>query len=90
MKSLHIHIDRLVIDGLPPRQQRQFVRALEAQLESQLPQLASQAFSSGRTSQRIARVNAGPMRMETTPERAATQVASALRGAIAGKGNGRA
>jgi len=90
MKSLHIHIDRLVVEGLAPAQQRQFVRALEAQLESQLPQIASQAFASGRSSQRIARVMASPMRTATTPERAATQVASALRGAIAGKGNPRA
>jgi hypothetical protein len=90
MKELHIHIDRLVVDGLPRSQQRQFVRALEAQLETQLPQLASQAFASGRSSQRIARVSAGPMRTGTTPERAAIQVASALRGAISGKGNPRA
>jgi len=89
-RRLHLHIDRLVVEGLPAGQQRQFVRALEAQLEAQLPDVASQAFANGNQSQRIPRVQAGPMRAGLTPESAAARVTTALRGAIAGKGNSRA
>ncbi len=88
-RALHIYIDRLVVEGLAPGAQRQFIRALESQLETQLPQLAGPAFSNSRQSQHIPRVNAGELRAGSTPERAATQITSALRTAIAGKGNTR-
>ena len=89
-KALHIHIDRLLVEGLTAGQQRRFVRALETQLEAQLPQLAGQAFASGRPSQHIPRLNVAAPGSGSSPERAASQITSALRGAIAGKGNSRA
>jgi hypothetical protein len=87
-KALHIHIDRLVVEGLEPGSQRQFVGALEAQLATHLPQLAEPAFSGGQ-SHSIPRVNAGEMRAGSTPERAATQITTALRSAITAGGTTR-
>jgi hypothetical protein len=88
-RTLHIHIDRLVVEGLAPSAQRQFLSALETQLEAHLPECARPALASGRPSQRIARVSAGEMPAGSTPQRAATQITTALRGAITGKGNTR-
>ncbi len=87
-KALHIHIDRLVVEGLPAGSQRQFVAALETQLSTHLPQLAEPAFSRGE-SQSFPRVNAGEMRAGSTPERAAAQITTALRGAITAGGTTR-
>lgn len=89
-RALHIHIDRLVLDGLPPSSEKQFIGALESQLEAQLRDLAKPAFEGGSRSRRISRLNAGEMRAGATAEAAANQVTSALRSAIAGKGNVRA
>ena len=89
-RALHIHIDRLVLEGLPPSSQKQFVRALESRLEAQLPDLAEAAFAGGSQSRRISHLNAGEMRASATPAAAASQITTALRSAIAGKGNGRA
>lgn len=79
MKSLHLHIDRIVVEGLPESGQRRFRRALEFELqqlaESGVP--ASIAESSIR--KRIQAVNAGPLRPGTTPEQAAAQVARSIR-----------
>jgi hypothetical protein len=87
-KALHIHIDRLVVEGLAPNAQRQFVSALETQLAAHLPELAKPAFFRGQ-SQSIARVNAGEMRAGSTPERAATQITTALNKAITAGGTTR-
>lgn len=89
-KTLHIHIERLIVDGLAGGQQRQFVRALESQLETQLPDLAADAFASGSASRRIPRVNAGQVRASATPASMASRITAALRQTIAGKGNPRA
>jgi len=87
-RALHLHIDRLVVDGLPAQGKQRFVRALEAQLTRLAQDGMPTAFAVGRA-RRIASLDAGPMRAGATPEQAAAQVTAALRGSLAGKGAGR-
>jgi hypothetical protein len=78
MNSLYLHINRIVVDGLPESGQRRFVRALEAELR----QLAESGMADGsRRSmrQRIQALAAGQLRPGATPEQAAAQVARSIR-----------
>jgi len=91
-RTLHLHIDRLVVEGLPARSDKSFARALEAQLAKLASHGLQDAF--GRASRRrIASLDAGVMRAGATPEQAAAQVGDALRRGLgasaAGKGAGR-
>jgi hypothetical protein len=89
-RTVHIHIERLVVDGIDARGQNRFVRALEAQLaESAHQASAGGAFAGDGVMRQIGRVDAGEMRAGATPERAAGQVARAIGTAIEGKGRGR-
>jgi hypothetical protein len=89
-QTVHIHIERLVVDGIDARGQQRFVRELEAQLaESALGAAAAGAFAGNGLERRIGRVDAGEMRAGATPERAAGQVAKAVGSAIEGRGRGR-
>jgi hypothetical protein len=89
-RTVHIHIERLVVDGIDGRGQHRFVRALEAQLtEAARGAAAAGVFAGDGLAHRIGRVDAGEMRAEATPERAAGQVAKAVGIAIEGKGRGR-
>lgn len=89
-RVVHIHIDRLVVDGIDARGEKRFVRALEAQLaESAREAAAAGAFAGGALVQQISRVDAGEMRAGATPERAARQISKAIGTAIEGKGRGR-
>jgi hypothetical protein len=84
-RTVHIHIDRLVVDGIDARGQQRFVRALEAQLaEAARGAAAAGVFAGDGVMRRIRRVDAGEMRAGTTPERAAGQVATAVGTAIEG------
>jgi hypothetical protein len=89
-RTVHIHIDRLVVEGIDARGQQRFVRALEAQLAEAARGAATVgAFAGNGLMRRIGRVDAGEMRAGATPERAAAQVASAVGAAIEGRGRGR-
>ena len=89
-RTVHIHIDRLVVDGIDARGQQRFVRALEVQLaEAVRGADAAGAFRGDGSTRHIGRVDAGEMRAGSTPERAAGQVAKAVGTAIHGKGRGR-
>ena len=89
-QTVHIHIERLVVDGIDARGQQRFVRALEAQLAESARGAAAGGVSAGDgVMRRIGRVDAGEMRAGATPERAAGQVAKAVGAAIEGKGRGR-
>jgi hypothetical protein len=89
-RTVHIHIDRLVVDGIDAGGQQRFVRALEAQLaEAARGAAAGGAFAGTGLTRRIGRVDAGEMRAGATPERAAGQVAKAVGAAIEGRGRGR-
>jgi hypothetical protein len=89
-RTVHIHIERLVVDGIDARGQQRFVAALEAQLaEAACGAAAAEAFAGDGVMRRIGRVDAGEMRSGATPERAAGQVAKAVGTAIEGRGRGR-
>jgi hypothetical protein len=89
-RIVHIHIERLVVDGIDARGQQRFVRALEAQLaESARGAVAVGVFAGDGVMRRIGRVDAGEMRAGTTPEHAAGQVAKAVGTAIEGRGRSR-
>ncbi len=87
-RTLNLHIDRLVVEGLPAHSEKRFVRALEAQLTKLASQGMPEAFGRGHM-RRIASLDAGVMRAGTTPEQAAAQVTAALHSNLAGKGAGR-
>jgi hypothetical protein len=78
MKSLHLHIDRIVVEGLPESGQRRFMRALEAQLHELADGGIADAFTRN-TRKRIQALNAGQLRAGATPEQAAAQVVRSIR-----------
>lgn len=84
MKSLHLHIDRIVVEGLPEAGQRQFASALRAQLHEFAQSGIADEFS-GPARRKIAALNAGQLRAGTTPSQAALQVVQALRQDIGAK-----
>jgi hypothetical protein len=86
MKLLHLHIDRIVVEGLPEAGQRQFASALRAQLREFAESGIANQFS-GRVRRKIASLNAGQLRAGTTPSQAAMQVVQALRQNIGAKGS---
>jgi hypothetical protein len=89
-RTVHIHIERLIVDGIDARGQQRFVRALEAQLaESARAAAEARVFAGDAIMRHIGRVDAGEMRAGATPEHAAGQVAKAVGTAIEGKGRGR-
>jgi hypothetical protein len=77
MRSLHLAIDHILVEGLPVSGQRQFVTALEARLR-ELPAIGipEELAGSGRT--RIDWLSAGQLRPQATPAEAATQVANSI------------
>ncbi|HWG19559.1 MAG TPA: hypothetical protein VG225_03450 [Terracidiphilus sp.] len=82
MKSLHLHIDRIVVEGLSAADQRQFAAALEAQLRD----LAGSGIAnqlSGNVRRRMASLDAGWLRPGATPKQAAMQVVESIRQSIA-------
>jgi hypothetical protein len=92
MKSLHLHIDRIVVEGLSQVGQRRFASALEAQLrtmaESETGEgdLLNQFTRS--TRKRIPALSAGQLRPGASPEQAAAQVVRSIRQSIGGGGQG--
>ena len=87
-RTLHLHINRLVVEGLPAHSEKRFVRALETQLTKLAYEGMHEAFG-GVCARRIASLDAGTLRVGTTPEQAAAQVTAALSSGLAGKGTGR-
>ncbi len=85
-RSLHIHIGRMVVEGLPAGQQR-FVRALETQLAKMASDGLPNVFTGG--ARHIAALDAGLVRTGATPEQVAAKVIAALRMGLAGKGANR-
>jgi hypothetical protein len=87
-RTLHLHIDRIVVEGLPASRQHQFVRALEGQLTQMAENGLDTAFT--RCEQhRIASLNAGQLRPGATAEQAAAQVVNSLTQSISAGGEAR-
>jgi hypothetical protein len=81
MKSLHLHIDRIVVEGLPEAGARQFRSALEAQLRELAESGIADRFS-GNVRKRIQSLDAGQLRPGATPAQAAAQIAKSIRQGI--------
>jgi hypothetical protein len=81
MKSLHISIDRLVIEGLAPSQQKALLAELRRQLNAWASGGLPEAFAV-RNRLRLDRLDAGALRPGASPAQAAAQVVQGLRGAI--------
>jgi hypothetical protein len=88
-RTVHIHIGRLVVDGVDGPGQQRFMRALETELaELARGAAAAGVFASHEGMRQIGRVDAGEMRAGATPERAAGKVAKAVGSAIRGRRRG--
>jgi hypothetical protein len=78
MKSLHLAIDRIVVDGLPASGRHRFVSALQQRLREAAQNGISEEF--GRDAdKRIQSLSAGRLRPKATPDEAAQQVVNAIR-----------
>ncbi|HWE85322.1 MAG TPA: hypothetical protein VG267_10290 [Terracidiphilus sp.] len=75
MKSVHLHIDRITVDGLSAGEQRQFARALETKLRA----LAVADGVADGGDRNLGAVNAGVLRRGAGANQAATQVVNAIR-----------
>jgi hypothetical protein len=89
MKSLHLRIDRMVVEGLPEAGQRRFAGALERRLREMARSGLADEFT-GNTRKRIAALDAGQLRPGATAEQAAAQVADSIRRSLGAPGNGMA
>jgi hypothetical protein len=78
MKTLHLHIDRIVVEGLPEANHRQFLSALETQLHELAEGGIANQFS-GNTRKRLQSIDAGQLRPGASPAQVAAQVANAIR-----------
>ena len=87
-RALHLHIDRLVVEGIPAQGRQRFLGALESQLTKLASEGLRDALAGGRK-RRIAALDAGVLRAGATPEQAAAQVTAALRNGLAGRRAGR-
>ena len=91
MKAVHLHIDRIVVDGLPEARQRQFARALDEQLRQWAASGAASEMTGNRRV-RIPALNAWLLKPGATASEAARQVVNSvarLLGAIGQSGNAR-
>ena len=85
MKSIHLHIDRIVVDGLPHSARQQFATALEAGLREWAETDIAGRFP-GNLRRRIQSLSAAPLRGDRQPARAAAQIVDSIRQGTAGKG----
>lgn len=79
-RILHLHVDRIVVEGLPEAAQHRFTQALK----SGLNRIAEEGLPAGMSTsrRRISSVNAGPVPPGCSAERAAGQVVRAIRQSI--------
>jgi hypothetical protein len=81
---VHIHLDRLLVEGLPAGEKQAFLRALEERMRALAADVATEGMN---RSQRIVKVDAGVMRGLGGAETAAGQVVKAVRRALAPGGS---
>ncbi|MGH9606920.1 MAG: hypothetical protein ACRD3N_14615 [Terracidiphilus sp.] len=77
MKAVHLHIGRVVIEGLPEARQRQFARALEERLQEWAASGAANVFNGG-ARVRIPALDAGQLKPGATAAQAARQVVDSI------------
>lgn len=85
MKSLHLAIDRIVVEGLPASERRRFIGALEERLREFAQDALPQAIAdSARRS--IPSLSVGQPRREFAAEDAALQVVNTIRRGLGANG----
>jgi len=77
MKAVHLHIGRIVVEGLPKAQQRQFARVLEDRLHAWAASGAASQLSSSEHLE-IPALDAGLLRPGATASQAAMQVVNSI------------
>ena len=77
VRTVHLQIDRIVVDGLPATAHQNFVKALE----QRLAEMARESLAAGPTLSevRTGGIDAGRLPHRATGERAAEQVVGAIR-----------
>jgi hypothetical protein len=85
MKALHLHIDRIVVEGLSESGQRRFARVLESQLQALAESGIADHFTRN-TRKRLQALDVGQLRAGATAEQAAAQVIRSIRQSVFGKG----
>lgn len=75
-RVLHLHIDRIVVDGLPASAQQRFVRALKSGLTEMAENGIPPGLSAGK--RRISSLDAGQLARGASGEQAAGQVLRAI------------
>jgi hypothetical protein len=86
MRSLHLAIDHILVEGLPVSGQHEFVSALEERLR-ELAVIGIPEEFAGNTRKRIESLSAGKLRPQETAAEAATQIANSIWRSLAGTGN---
>jgi len=87
MKAVHLHIGRIVVEGLPKAQQRQFARVLEERLHAWAASGAASQLSSGAHVE-IPALDAGLLRPGATASQAAMQVVNSIACSVGAGGQG--
>ncbi len=77
MRTVHLEIGRIVVEGLPEARQRQFARSLEEQLRQWAASGAASGMSKN-TRVRIPALNAGVLKPGATASEAARQVVNSV------------
>ena len=81
MKTLRLHIDRIVVEGLSPAEQRQFSVALEQELH-QLAQSGVADKFQRNTRRHIGSLKAGVLQPGARGAQAAKQIAACIRNSL--------
>jgi hypothetical protein len=85
MKTLHLNIDRIVVEGLSPVDQKRFASALESRLRAMAESGVADHFTRN-TRKRIAALHVGQLRPGATAAQAADQVTASILKSIAPSG----
>lgn len=84
MREIHLHIDRITVDGLSAAERPSFTRALEAELRA-LGAAGGLNQTAGSEDRAIRTLHAGELRRGATANHAAVQVANSIRHALSGR-----
>jgi len=84
MREVHLHIDRITVEGLSATEQRRFARVLEAQLHAFAEGGGADAIAGG-GDRTIRTLNAGKLAPRASASGAAAQVVKTLRQSLPGR-----
>ncbi|MGB0063869.1 MAG: hypothetical protein WBP85_05430 [Terracidiphilus sp.] len=87
MKAVHLHIDRIAVEGLDEMGQRQFARTLEEHLHAWAASQAASGIAANAHVQ-IPSLDAGMLRPGATARQAAAQVVNSLARRLGANGRG--